>query len=127
MSEPDPATGASGKWAFVTHEGPGVKVRAITMQTLLKERMEGLVDLLKVDIEGSEKEVFESFDWSNAVGCIMIEMHDKFKPGCTEAVDSVMQGFTKLQRGETTVYLRSALDGRKVVARGCHSTTAGVQ
>jgi len=28
VSEPDPSTGVSGKWGFVTHEGPGVKVRA---------------------------------------------------------------------------------------------------
>jgi len=106
VSAPDPATGASGKWAFTTHEGPGVKVRAITMRTLLNEMLTGSVDLLKIDIEGSEKEVFESCDWINDVRCLMIELHDRFKPGCSEAVDAVMQGFTKLPRGETTLYLR---------------------
>ena len=48
VSEPDPATGASGKWGFVTHEGSCVKVRAITMQTLMKEMEMRSVDLLKI-------------------------------------------------------------------------------
>jgi hypothetical protein len=34
---PDPATGASGKWAFVTHEGTGGKVRTTQLRSLPKE------------------------------------------------------------------------------------------
>jgi FkbM family methyltransferase len=107
VCEPDPSIGA-GNWAFITHEGPGVKVRAITMQTLLKEIPGGSVDLLKIDIEGSEKEVFESCDWISDVRCLMIDLHDRIKPGCSEAVNSVILGFRKLQRGGTTLYLRNS-------------------
>ena len=107
VCEPDPYIGA-GNWAFITHEGSGVKVRAITMRTLLKEMLGGSVDLLKIDIEGSEKEVFESCDWISDVRCVMIDLHDRIKPGCSEAVNSVIQGFTKLQRGGTTLYLRNS-------------------
>jgi FkbM family methyltransferase len=106
VSEPTPASGAGGKWGFVTHEGPGAKVRAITMRTLMSEMQMRSVDLLKVDIEGSEKEVFEVCDWMDDIGCMMIELHDRFRPGCSEVVDSVAQGFSKLQRGETTLYVR---------------------
>jgi len=106
ISEPDPATGAFGKWAFVTHEGPGVKVRAVTIRTLMKETQMRSVDLLKIDIEGAEKEVFEGCDWMDDIGCLMIELHDRFKPGCSQAVESVAQGFSKLERGETTLYVR---------------------
>jgi FkbM family methyltransferase len=107
VSEPDPATGAFGNWGFVTHEGcSGVKVRAITMQTLMKEMQMRFVDLLKIDIEGAEKEVFEACDWMDDIRCLIIELHDRFKPGCSEAVNSVVQGFSKLQRGETTLYIR---------------------
>lgn len=105
VSQPDPSTGSGGEWGFVTHEGSGDKVRAITMPTLMKEMQIRSVDLLKVDIEGAEKEVFEASDWMDDIHCLMIELHDRFRPGCTEAVDSVAQGYSKLQRGETTVYL----------------------
>lgn len=106
VSQPDPATGSGGEWAFVTHEGSGVKVRAIGMRTLMKEMQIRSVDLLKVDIEGAEKEVFEACDWMDDIRCLMIELHDRFKPGCSEAVNSVVQGYSKLQRGETTLYVR---------------------
>jgi FkbM family methyltransferase len=106
VGKPTPASGAGDKWGFVTHEGSGIKVRAITMRTLTREMQMPSVDLLKVDIEGSEKEVFEGCDWMDDITCLMIELHDRFKPGCSEAVDSAAQGFSKLQRGETTLYVR---------------------
>jgi FkbM family methyltransferase len=106
VSERAPGVGTREKWTFVTHEGPGAKVRAITMRTLMKETQMRSVDLLKIDIEGAEKEVFEGCDWMDDIRCIMIELHDRFRPGCSEAVNSVAQGFSRLQRGETTLYVR---------------------
>jgi FkbM family methyltransferase len=106
VSKPDPASGASGNWGFVTRQGAGAKVRAITMRTLMEEMQIQTVDLLKVDIEGAEKEVFEACDWIEGVRCFMIELHDRFRQGCSEAVSSVAQGFSKTQRGETSLYVR---------------------
>jgi len=106
VRESDPATGCSGNWAFVTREGPGPKVRAITMRTLMKEMRIGTVDLVKVDIEGAEAEVFEAADWIKDIRCLMIELHDRFRPGCAQAVNTAVQGFSRSQRGETTFYLR---------------------
>lgn len=63
VSEPDSATGAIGEWAFITHEGEGVPVRAITMTTPMAQMKIDTIDLLKIDIEGAEKEVFEDCDW----------------------------------------------------------------
>jgi FkbM family methyltransferase len=109
ISEPDPATGAEGKWAFVTHEGPGVRVPAITMSTLMKQMQMPSIDLLKLDIEGAEVEVFEACDWMDKIRCMMIELHDRFKPGCSEAVKSAAHGFARLERGETTIFVREDL------------------
>ncbi len=104
---PDPATGASGEWAFVTYEGGlGTKVRAITMHTLMREMSIQVIDLAKIDIEGTEQEVFEDTRWLTGMGCLMIELHDRFRPGCSEAVEPAMQGFARSQRGETTFYVR---------------------
>ena len=107
ISEPDPSTGASGNWGFVVHEGEGdVNVRAMTMRTLMREMGLHFVDLLKIDIEGGEKEVFEAYDWIDDVRCLMIELHDWCRPGCSDAVDPAMLGFSKIRRGETTLYVR---------------------
>jgi FkbM family methyltransferase len=108
VSQPDAATGASGSWAFVTHEGQGRQVRAITMQTLMTEMNLDSIDVLKVDIEGAEKEVFERCNWLDRVRAIVIELHDRFKPGCSAAVNSATSEFGKSQQGEVTVYVRPA-------------------
>jgi FkbM family methyltransferase len=108
VSEPDPATGAHGNWGFVTREGPGVQVRAVTMRTLMRETGIPTIDLAKIDVEGAEQELFEDPGWVVGLGCLMIELHDRFRPGCTEAVESAMHGFARSQRGETTFYVREA-------------------
>jgi len=108
VGEPDPATGASGKCAFVAREGPGANVRAVTMRTLMREMCIPTIDLAKIDIEGAEQEVFEDTRWLTGMGCLMIELHDRFRPGCSERVERAMQGFARLQRGETTFYVRGA-------------------
>ncbi len=108
ISEPDPATGAYGKWGFVTHDGAGAPVRSMTLPSVMDSMKLETIDILKVDIEGAEKEVFEtSNDWMCHVRCLIIELHDRFKPGCSAAVESAMGGFVKLSRGETTFYVRS--------------------
>ncbi len=107
VSDPDPADGAFGKWGFFTHEGDGVRVRAVTMPTLMKEKGIESIDLLKVDIEGAEKEVFSECDWMDRVDCLAIELHDRWKPGCTAAVSAVTAGFRKFEKGETSFYVRS--------------------
>jgi FkbM family methyltransferase len=106
VGDPDPATGANGHWAFVTREGLGESVRAMTMRTLMTEMQIQSIDLVKIDIEGAEKEVFEDSSWVENVGCLMIELHDRYRPGCSQAIESAMQGFSKLERGETTFFLR---------------------
>jgi FkbM family methyltransferase len=107
LGHPSPAASAREKWAFVTHEGPGDRVRAVTLRSLMNEMDIHAVDVLKVDIEGAEKEVFEACDWMDRVRCMMIELHDRLKRGCSDAVNSAARGFSQLQRGEVTLYLRA--------------------
>jgi hypothetical protein len=77
------------------------------MSTLFEEMHVEAADVVKMDIEGAEKEVFETGDWLKKVRCLMIELHDRYRPGCSEAVNSAMHGFSQLQRGETTFYVRN--------------------
>ena len=44
------------------------------------------IDLLKVDIEGAEVEVFESCPWIRNVELLAIELHDRVRDGCSSVV-----------------------------------------
>lgn len=78
------------KWAHFPSEVAGDapaehSVRAISMPTLLAERGVAHVDLLKIDIEGSEYELFDAVpDWLRRVSTIAIELHDHLRPGAGE-------------------------------------------
>lgn len=46
------------------------------------------IDILKIDVEGSEKEIFESNSerWLSKVKILVVEPHDFKIPGCTKAI-----------------------------------------
>lgn len=93
----------SGHWGFVV-EGDQGNVLSLTFPALMHAFDIDYVDLLKVNIEGSEKEVFEACDWQDRLGSVVIELHDQFKPGCTEAVDCALRGFSRSASGYLTCY-----------------------
>jgi FkbM family methyltransferase len=59
-------------------------IRSVSINELLDEYKFSSIDLLKIDIEGSEKELFavNYKEWLPKVGCVVIELHDWFRPGC---------------------------------------------
>lgn len=62
-------------------------VKTITMEEIISAFCDNHVDLFKCDIEGSEREVFSrSAEWIGRVSVVAIELHDRFEPGCREAV-----------------------------------------
>ncbi len=60
------------------------------------------IDLLKVDIEGAEIEVFESCPWIKNVQITAIELHERVRPGCSATVTKAAGDFHWDQRGEIT-------------------------
>lgn len=85
-------------------------VQALTMDALMSSLGLNTVDLLKVDIEGSEKEVFEnSAKWIDKVEVIMVELHDRIKPGCSQAFRDAAKAFSgEASNGETVMRWRTA-------------------
>lgn len=86
-------------------------IPTITIMNLLNEMGLDGIDLLKLDIEGSEKELFEdpeTHHWLSRTQAIIVELHDRFKPGCTEAVEGALAGenFVRSQRGENLLFIR---------------------
>lgn len=101
------------KWAFrvqqTTNQGSS-KVRALSIPSILKNAGAEWVDILKIDIEGAEKELLEanSAGWINRIGMIIIELHDWIKPGCSDALFAAtkMCDWERFQIGENTVLIK---------------------
>jgi FkbM family methyltransferase len=107
----------TGNWGFqIRDSGPGAgesgsDVQAITVASLMRDHGFDHIDVLKVDIEGAEKEVFEHCaDWIDSVGVLMVELHDRLKPGCSEVVHTATARFPqRWQRGETLFFTFDAV------------------
>ncbi len=80
------------------------EIGAITIGDLCDQFSISTIDLLKIDIEGSEKELFDkgSEEWLPRVKSIVIELHDWFKPGCSHAFFKAIseRPFNMTGRGE---------------------------
>jgi FkbM family methyltransferase len=90
------------------HDLTSNSVRGLTLHGLMADLGIQHIDLLKVDIEGSEKEVFrDSAGWIGHVGMIAIEIHDWLRSGCSESVYAATSDFgLKWKHGETTYFAR---------------------
>ena len=86
------------------------KVEALSIPTLMRRYGLDWIDILKVDIEGAEKELFESAPgWIDKVQTVMIELHDRLKPGCTDSFNRATADFTVSQtKGENIFRSRAA-------------------
>jgi FkbM family methyltransferase len=84
-------------------------IRGLTLRELITDLGIQQIDLLKVDIEGSEREVFQnSADWIGRVGIIAIEIHEWLRSGCNESVYGAAKDFeVRWQRGETTYFAKT--------------------
>jgi FkbM family methyltransferase len=106
------------KWGFVTHEctgpnGGGMRkchsIQGITMDKLLDAFHLNKIDILKMDIEGAEKEVFDDASvWINRVDSIIVELHEQFKPGCNRSFYNSTAGFaSEWKQGENIFVTRN--------------------
>ena len=69
------------------------QVPSFTLDTLFRKHGLDRVDILKIDVEGAELEIFSatSQDWKTIVDYIIIETHDRFRSGCEAAVRSALE------------------------------------
>jgi len=99
-----PRTQEWGKWGFRVRKGNGC--RALTLPTLMREVGIETVDILKIDVEGAEREIFSTCDWMDRVQLMAIELHDRIQPGCSDAVNAVTRQYHKTERGLLAFYSR---------------------
>ena len=84
--------------SFVIREvaqGEGYDIGSITIDEIMQEQNWDNVDILKIDIEGAEKILFESGyqSWLPKIKVVMIETHDRMVPDCAITVLKAMQEF----------------------------------
>jgi FkbM family methyltransferase len=91
-----------GKWGFHVRSGKGC--RALTLRSLMSEIGIDSIDMLKVDVEGAEIEIFDSCNWIDKVKVLAIELHDRQRPGCSAAVEAVLGSRHKTQHREVSFY-----------------------
>lgn len=110
-----------GPAAFQTRElgdspSPGQRVPCFTIPELMSEYDLTWVDLLKVDIEGAEKEVFGSaVEWIESVGAIAIELHDRFKAGCSRSFYAAVTEFPVEERRGENVFVARQPDSSPIL------------
>ena len=70
----------------VSPDFPGA-VKSYSISDILKIYNQTEIDILKIDVEGSEKEIFQSGyeEWLPKTKSIMIELHDYFNKGCSKS------------------------------------------
>lgn len=83
----------SGHWGFSVIEDfneytIGQKIKAITIEQIIESHDIDFIDILKIDVEGAEKELFsKNYElWLPKTKVIMIEFHDRMKKGCSKSV-----------------------------------------
>lgn len=81
----------SSKWAFSFSEVENKiegDVEAVTITEIIDQSEYDFIDILKIDIEGAEIQLFSknTEPWINRVNVIIIELHDRNVPDCTKTV-----------------------------------------
>jgi len=104
-----------GSWGFRVSpeiDEKSFEVKCFSMPTLIGQIDGGSIDILKIDIEGSEKEIFTHSPekWIGKIKMIVIETHDRFQPGCELAVREAVKGkFLELERSGELLIFRNLL------------------
>lgn len=99
-----------GNWGFIVEEHSAEDAdtfRAISIGDILKKFNQPEIDILKLDVEGAEKEIFSSNyqNWLPVTKILIVELHDRMKKGCSKAFFKALleYDFTVEQLGENLI------------------------
>ncbi len=107
----DKGFGLAGFMTFETDSSDSDALKTTTVSKLLEQSGFDEIDLLKIDIEGAEKEVFgaeDIHDWLSKVKILTIELHDRMKRGCSYEVFKAISKYKWFFafRGENLIFIR---------------------
>lgn len=99
-----------GEWGFTVREasdGDTDTVEAISIPDIMKDFELDNINVVKMDIEGSEVEVMgkNHESWIPKTETLLVELHDRLRPGCSKSVFStlVQYDFSLDHVGENTI------------------------
>lgn len=101
-----------GKWAMVVEELDSEEhgsIKAISVNTIISQFQLNQIDILKMDIESAEMEVFSNHyeQWIPKTKMMIVELHDRMKPGCSKAffnaINSTLTNFNMKSNGENFI------------------------
>lgn len=100
-------------WEFsvepTSGQSPISEVNCITIPDILKDSGHSRIDILKLDIEAAELDLFAegAEEWLGRVDILIVELHDRIRPGCSMAFYRALQhwDFHQESRGEN-VFVR---------------------
>lgn len=102
-----------GKWGMMVaelDEPTASSFKAVTIQSILEHSGFDEIDILKIDIEGAEKEVFEAGyeSWLGKVKVLIVELHDRMKKGCSKSFFKAISqyDFAFSMQGENLIFIR---------------------
>lgn len=81
-----------GNWGFIVEETSSndlSAIQAVSLPDIIKTYNLETLDIVKMDIEGSEKEVLEAenlHEWLSKCNTLVIELHDRMKRGTSAAL-----------------------------------------
>ncbi len=84
-------------------------VRATTVDRIINDFELDKIDILKIDIEGAEREVFDdTSSWIGKVDALIVELHERIKSGCNRSFYNGSNGFDHEWTQGENVYLARA-------------------
>ena len=100
-----------GNNAFTVKEVPvntENAIKALSVYEIMKQQDWSTIDILKLDIEGTEKNIFEKNyeSWLPFVRVLIVELHDRMIEGSSESVFNTISkyNFSKEIKGENHIF-----------------------
>jgi len=105
----------TGHWGYTVSDSQqaavstGQEIDCVTISGLMSEYDIDRIDLLKMDIEGGEKDVLEnSQGWIDSVEIMTVELHDRICMGCDRAFYLATKDFVRFEKhGEKVTAYRN--------------------
>jgi FkbM family methyltransferase len=107
----------SGKWGMVTEEikePTAGSISTVTIDEIMQQFNLAKIDILKLDIETAERELFSSGyeSWLPKVKVIVIELHDAMSKGTAmpffKAISQTLSNYSFYQLGENTIIVNES-------------------
>jgi len=106
-----------GKWGMVVEETiEEGNLKATSIDSIVKKYKIDRIDVLKIDIESSEKQVFlDNYEkWMPITKMIIIEIHDWMVDDCAKpffvAVNKIYKHYNYSIKGENTIIINNDID-----------------